>query len=184
LVREIVRARGRPPQPGEELLANTLDVGGVEPRRRQREAQQFHRLVLVLGQGPQRPRDIIAGRPKADLDCLGLDALVESRRIDIAGALIEQRRHHGGDAWLVHRILVGAATKGKIDGNQRHRRLAHEPRGDTAGTDDPLDRGRLPGKRCRSQQARKDECARQSARQGKACDHGLCSCEEGSSLTK
>ena len=76
-------------------------------------------------------------------------------RIEIAGALVEQRSDQVRGAGLAGRILGGAADEGKIDGDQRDRRLAHQPGLDAAGTHHALD-GRGERRRGEAEARRRD----------------------------
>jgi len=102
---------------------------------------------------------MVASGPEGELDRLALELLVEGLGVERTGAFIEQRHHHAGDAGLVERVLGGAAGKGEVDGDQRHRGIAHQPGLDAARADHALDRHRL-GRRGVRQHGAGDERGR------------------------
>ena len=76
---------------------------------------------------------------EAELDGLALEAIVKGVGIEIAGAFVEQRSDQVRGAGFAGRILSRAADEGKIDGDERDRRLAHQPGLDAAGAHHALD---------------------------------------------
>ena len=113
----------------------------IETRRRQRQPQIFERLVPVFRQRAQRAAQRVAVGLKTQFDGLAFEARVEGLRIEIAGALVEQRSDQVRRTDLARRILRGAAGEGEVDGDHRNRRLVHQPGFDAARADDALDRG-------------------------------------------
>jgi len=95
----------------------------------------------------QRAAELIPVRRKAELNGALLQHLLKRARIELAGALIEQRSHHGGEAGLVGGVGVGAARERVIERHDRYRRFAHQPRLDAAGRGDRLDLARRVGRR-------------------------------------
>ena len=71
---------------------------------------------------------------------------MERLGVERAGAFVEQVGHQVGDAGLVLRVLGGAAAEGEVDGDQRNRRIAHQPGLDAARADHALDLHRLRGR--------------------------------------
>ena len=159
------------------LNAALLDIDRIEMRRRERQPQQLEGFILIGAQRAQRGRGLVAVGRKADLDRLGFDPLVEALGIEFPCPLVEQRRRHGGHAGFVYGILVGAAAERKIEGDQRYRRVLHQPCLDASRAHDALDRGRLGGKR-RHQRRRNRHDGREEAQSARlkstagACQSG------------
>ena len=109
------------------LPAHPLDRVGVEARRGQRQMQQVERLVAVLVERAQRAAEIVAADAEAELDGVVFQPLVIGLAVEIAGAFVEQVGGEIGGAGLVGGVLAGAAVKGVIERDQRHRLLAHQP---------------------------------------------------------
>ncbi len=131
---DIARARRLAPQHRHDLRAVEFDIRGVETRRGKRKPQQVERLVAIFRQGAHRAADIVAFGAEIHFDGFALEPVLESLGIEIAGAGIEQRCGEIGGARLAGRILDRAADEGEVDGDQRHRRLVHQPGLDAAGT--------------------------------------------------
>ena len=110
--------------------------------------------VLAVAQNLERAANLVTAGPEGQLDRVALAPRLERLGVEIAGALVEQGRHHVGDTGLADRILVGAALERKFHRDQRHRRLAHQPGFDPARADHPLDLGhRLRLRRAQKQGA-------------------------------
>ena len=128
-------------QAGQDLGAHALDRVGVEARRGRapaaaaRTPRRGARAACAASRGNDRGSAL-----KPQLDRVALEPLLERLGVELAGALVEQRGDHVGDAGLVGRVLAGAAAEGEVHGDQRHRRLAHQPGLDAARADDALDR--------------------------------------------
>ena len=99
------------------------------------------------GQRAHRARGLVAIGREAELDRFRRDAFVERLGIEVAGAFVDQRRRHVGDARLVRGILAGAAAKREVERDQRHRMLLDEPCLDAGRADDALDGGGVGGGR-------------------------------------
>ena len=96
----------------------------------------------MLGERAQRAAQEIAAGGEAHLDGVAFEPFVERVAVEGSCALVEQIRHHVGDAGFFRRILVGAAAEGEIDGDERRRGLAHQPGFDAGRAHHALDRHR------------------------------------------
>ncbi len=76
---------------------------------------------------------------KAEADGVIVERAMESFRVEIAGALVEQAGEQRGRAGLALRVLRPAAVEGKIHRHQGHGVILDQPGDDAAGADDMLD---------------------------------------------
>src|SRR6516164_9906354 len=88
--RNIRGTRGLATKHREYLSATDLDVLGVEPRRRNGEAQKLECIVAILGERAHRAANRVTLRRKAHLDRLTFQAIRESGGVKLARAGIEQ----------------------------------------------------------------------------------------------
>ena len=146
LAGDVVRALGLALQPRNGLCTHPLDRVGIEARRTEREAEQAERLVLVLLERPQGAAHGVAGGLEREIDRLAFQLVLESRAVEFTGAFIEQIDREVGSAGLVGRVLVGTAAEGKIDGDQRHRGVAHQPDFDATRCHHAFDGGGIGGR--------------------------------------
>ena len=184
---DIVRARGLAFKRGHHLGANALDRLLVETRLRQRQPQQVETLVLAVGQNLERAANLVTAGPEGQLDRVAVALRLERLGVEIAGAFVQQCRHHVGDAGLADRILVGPALEREFHRDQRHGRLAHQPGFDPARADHPLDLGhRLRLRRAQKQGADDNggERRRYAACEKTIGDHERRSCGLACSLTR
>ncbi len=115
-----------------DLGAHALDRVRVEARRAHGEAQQVDGLLDRAAQRLQPARHGVAVGAEGDLDGAVVERAVEALGVEVAGALVEQARHHGGGAGLAVRVLGGAALEGEVDGDERHRIVLDQPGLDAA----------------------------------------------------
>ena len=172
---DVGRAGRRTPQHRQDLCADDLDSGRIEARRGERQTQIVERLVPILHQRAQRAAQRVVLRLEAELDGLALEAIVKGAGVEIAGAFIEQRSDQGRGAGFAGRILSRAADEDEIDGDERDRRLAHQPGLDAAGAHHALD-GRGASRRGENNKRRDGDGT--AAQEGAAQDrrHGIHEC--------
>src|SRR5690242_1578119 len=84
-------ARGLASQLREDLSTADLDFPGVEPRCCYGKAQQLESFVAIFGERAHGALDRVALGRKVHLNRSAFQAIRKSRRIEIAGAGIEQR---------------------------------------------------------------------------------------------
>ena len=105
------------------------------------------RLVAIFRERAQRTADIVAVGAEIHLDGFALEPVLERPGIEIAGAVIEQRRDEIGGAGFARRVLDRAADESEVDGDQRHGRLVHQPGLDAAWAHHAFDRRRISRQR-------------------------------------
>jgi hypothetical protein len=114
-----IRVAGLAPQGGQNLRAHAIDRVGIEPRLVERQPQQVETLILAITQHADRAVELIARHGETHLQRVFLDAPLEGFGVKLAGAIVKQRSHHVAGARFRLRVFVGAATEGKIPGNDR-----------------------------------------------------------------
>ena len=149
-------------QAGDDLGANTLDIGGVEMRRCQRHPKQVESLLAGILEHTQRAAEIIPRRTEAELDGAALQPFMEGFGIQIARTLVEQIANQIADPGLVGRVLGRTASEGIFHRDQRHGGFLHEPGFDAARRNQVLDLGGRMRRRCRErhqhQAGSEDQC--------------------------
>ncbi len=101
------------------MRAVKFDIGGVEARSVERQPQILECLIAILGERAHRAAQGFAIGTEPQLDGLALKAIVKGFGIEIADAVVKQRRHELCRARLAGRVLYGAPGKGEVDSDQR-----------------------------------------------------------------
>ena len=125
--RDIARVRGRPAQQRQNLRAIDLDLLRIEARRGQSKPQHVEGFVAIFHKRAHRAADIVTPGAETHFDGFALQPVGKRLGIQIARAVVEQRGCEIGSAGLAGRVLDRAADECKVDGDQRHRRLLHQP---------------------------------------------------------
>ena len=134
---------------GRNLSANALHGILVEARLGNREGKEFESLVFPVRKSRERSVEVIlvGGEGHARGDFFHAD--LEGRGIEFARALVEQPRHHIGDARFSFRIGRGPALPGGFHHDHGNFVFLNQPGLDAAGAHHTLDihRARRQGRK-------------------------------------
>ena len=92
------------PEPGKQLRTQPADRFIIEARFVQGLAQHIKRLIAVFRQGLHIARKSVAPGAETQRDRQVLQSSLEGLRIEIAAALVNQRRGHLGQTFLADGI--------------------------------------------------------------------------------
>ena len=138
-------------------------ASGIEPRLVERQRQQRHRAVAVLGERLEAAVEGVAPVIEAHAHGQFFHALLELLGRQIAGAFIQHPGKKIGHAFLAGRVLRAAALERKAHGDERHAVLLDQPGRDAARTLDLLDfHGQCPA----GGERRNGGCKRQDQQHG------------------
>lgn len=135
----MVRVLGVGGEARQHLSAHPVDGVGIEARLDQREAQQIHRLVAVLGEEPGRDRNRIRRGPEGEVRGEAIAGPGKALRIKIARAFLEQAGHQVDRPPRALGIERGAAAKSDLERREGQFVRLDQPGVNAAGRGHVLD---------------------------------------------
>ena len=124
---------------GFQLAADARDRVRIETRLRQRQPHELERKITMLGQCLEEAAEIVEIGVEAEADREVIETTLKSLAVQIARALVQQRRSHSRETRFVARVGGrAAAAKGETHGDDGIRMVLDQPGLDTI-RGDPLD---------------------------------------------